>query len=239
MIGTMDLDQRVLPPWRPWEAAPVGLAALLASYLALVGVTALFGGQGGVATLVSAVLSQVAFAGFTIAWVAVRYPGTVPSLGLRSRRAARDLAMGAWIGAGMFAAAVFVVLPVIVVIWRFVAGSPPAPVDQGILTGDPAGVELVLGMFAVVVAAPIGEEIFFRGFLFGSLRARLGFARAAAISAAVFGVFHVVPLLIFVMFFVGFGLALIYERRGSLVAPMAAHAMFNIIGYTLLVMERT
>ena len=216
----------------------MGLAALLASYLALIAVTALFRGQGGVATLLAAVLSQASFAGLTIAWVAVRHPGTVPFLGLRSRRAAGDLAMGAWIGAGLFGAAVFLVLPLIVVVWRFVAGSPPGPIDQGILTGDPAGVELVLGMFAVVIAAPIGEEIFFRGFLFGSLRARLGFGRAAAISAAVFGVFHVVPLLIFVMFFVGLGLATLYERRDSLVAPMAAHAMFNIIGYTLLVMER-
>jgi membrane protease YdiL (CAAX protease family) len=233
------VEQRVVPPWRPWEAAPVGLAALLASYIALIAVTAAFGGQGGVATLVSAILSQAAFVAFTVGWVAVRYPGTVPFLGLRSRRTAADLAMGAWIGAALFLAAVFVVLPLIVVAWRLVTGSPPDPIDQGILTGDPAGLELIMGVLAVVVAAPIGEEVFFRGFLFGALRARLGFPRAAAISGAVFGVFHVEPVLILVMFVVGFGLAALYEWRRSLVAPMAAHAVFNIIGYTLLVMDRT
>jgi membrane protease YdiL (CAAX protease family) len=97
----------------------------------------------------------------------------------------------------------------------------------------------VLGVLAVVVAAPLGEEVFFRGFLFGSLRGRMGFAPAAAISATAFALFHVTPLLVVLMFFVGVALAWLYERRGSLVAPIGAHAMFNVIGYTLLLMERT
>jgi membrane protease YdiL (CAAX protease family) len=50
-------------------------------------------------------------------------------------------------------------------------------------------------------------------------------------------VFHVIPLLIPLMIFVGFGLAYIYERRGSLFASIAAHSTFNVIGYTLIVTE--
>ena len=34
--------------------------------------------------------------------------------------------------------------------------------------------------------------------------------------------------------FVGFGLAYVYERRGSLLANMAAHATFNAIGFALI-----
>ena len=239
MIERMEqLEERLGPPWRAWEPIPVGIAALLASYLVLVVVTAAFGGQGGVAALVSAMISQTVFAGSTIAWIAIRHPGTLPYLGLRSRRTAADVAVGAWVGAGLFGAAAFLILPILVVVWRLVTGGPPEPIDQGILPVEPAGIELVLGMVAVVVFAPIGEEIFFRGFVFGSLRARLGFVRGAVISSAVFAVFHVVPLLMLVMFFVGLGLATLYHRRGALVAPMAAHALFNVIGYTLLVMER-
>ena len=70
----------------------------------------------------------------------------------------------------------------------------------------------------IAVAAPIAEEIFFRGMLFGGLRRRLSTFAAAAISALVFGGLHaatgvtaVPPLIVF-----GFVLALLYERTGSL-----------------------
>jgi len=228
---------RLDPPWHPWEAFPVGVAWAAATFLATLVITATFGGQGGSAQLVTALISEATLVGFTVVWIAVRYPGSIPELGLRSGRASADLAIGGWIGAGLFGAAAFVILPLIVVVWRLVTGSPPDAVDQQILPVDPSLPQLALGMVAVVIGAPIGEEVFFRGFLYGSLRARLGLSRAAAISAAVFGLFHVQPLLILVMFFVGFGLAILYERRGSLVAPIAAHAVFNVIGYTLIVMR--
>ena len=36
------------------------------------------------------------------------------------------------------------------------------------------------------------------------------------------------------MVFTGIGLAWIYERRGSLVAPMAAHVAFNVVGLVVI-----
>ncbi len=147
--------------------------------------------------------------------------------------------MGAWFGAGLFVLVAFALLPGIVALWTALTGSPPEPIEQPILPEDPGPVHVGLGMLAAVIAAPLGEEVFFRGFLFGSLRGRMGFAPAAATSAAAFALFHVTPLLVAVMLFVGMALAWLYERRGSVVAPIGAHAMFNVIGYTLLLMERT
>ena len=46
-------------------------------------------------------------------------------------------------------------------------------------------------------------------------------------------------LLVPVMFVVGMGLAFLYERRGALTASIAAHAAFNLVGYTLIVLART
>jgi membrane protease YdiL (CAAX protease family) len=37
-----------------------------------------------------------------------------------------------------------------------------------------------------------------------------------------------------VMFFTGLALCFIYERRGTIVAPLAAHVTFNVIGITLI-----
>jgi CAAX protease family protein len=96
--------------------------------------------------------------------------------------------------------------------------------DQGVAAAIPV-------VFLIAVAAPIAEEIFFRGMLFGGLRKRLSTLPAAAISALVFGALHattgvsaVPPLIIF-----GFVLALLYERTGSLVPGMLLHALNNAL----------
>lgn len=217
----------------------MALAALVTGALASVILAFTLGGVGGEVYLLTAVAFQAGLAAFSILWIAIRHRGWVPALGLRSQRPAKDLAMGAWAGAGLFAAVAFVLFPAFVVLVRLLTGGPPDPIDQPVLPGDPTPGEVVLGVVATVVAAPVGEEIFFRGFLYGSLRGRFGFWVSGSISAVVFGVFHGDPVLAVMMFFVGLALAYLYERRGSLAAPIAAHAVFNVIGYTLIVMERT
>jgi membrane protease YdiL (CAAX protease family)/uncharacterized RDD family membrane protein YckC len=100
--------------------------------------------------------------------------------------------------------------------------------DLGLDAGVLAAIPVVA---LIVVVAPIAEEIFFRGMLFGGLRKRLATFPAAAISAVVFGALHattgitaVPPLIVF-----GFVLALLYERTGSLVPGMVAHAINNAL----------
>ena len=92
-----------------------------------------------------------------------------------------------------------------------------------------------------VVVAPISEELFFRGVLFRSVRDRHGFWAAALASALPFGLVHYVPspaidafVLQLTMVFTGIGLAWIYERRGSVVASMAAHVAFNVVGLVVI-----
>ena len=38
--------------------------------------------------------------------------------------------------------------------------------------------------------------------------------------------------------YLGFGLALVYEHRQSLLASMAAHATFNLVGYVVIYLSR-
>ncbi|HEX2267153.1 MAG TPA: CPBP family intramembrane glutamic endopeptidase, partial [Actinomycetota bacterium] len=90
----------------------------------------------------------------------------------------------------------------------------------------------------VVVVAPIGEEIFFRGFLHKALRRRLPMWGAAVLSSILFGLVHVHPLLIPALFVVGLGLALLYERQQSLLAPVVAHATFNVLGFVMIALGR-
>ena len=75
--------------------------------------------------------------------------------------------------------------------------------------------------------APVAEEILFRGFVHGKLRALWGFAPAAVLSSAVFALVHQVPVVLLPIFCIGFLLGYVYERTGSLYYCMLFHAGFN------------
>ena len=107
-----------------------------------------------------------------------------------------------------------------------------------VLVGQPHQKDIAKGFGAVpfqvlliVVAAPISEELCFRGMLFGGLRTRLPRLAAALISAVIFGGLHattgvsaIPPLIVF-----GFVLALLYEKTGSIVPGILLHMLNNSV----------
>jgi membrane protease YdiL (CAAX protease family) len=93
-------------------------------------------------------------------------------------------------------------------------------------------------LLLIVVAAPISEEIFFRGFVFGGLRRAMPWVVAAVASSLVWGVFHftgpaswgvVLQLSIF-----GVALAWLYERTGSIWPAIVVHAINNALAFGIL-----
>jgi len=84
----------------------------------------------------------------------------------------------------------------------------------------------------VIVAAPLVEEVFFRGFLLEALRhTRLGALGAILISALGWAVIHTQYNLIgmSVIFLMGLVLGWTRLRTGSLFAPIAMHATNNLV----------
>lgn len=92
----------------------------------------------------------------------------------------------------------------------------------------------------IAVAAPISEELFFRGLMFAALRRSLPLWPAALISSLVWASLHlgsgnlgvVVQLGVF-----GVVLAWLYQRSGTLWAPILAHAINNALAFTLLLTD--
>jgi membrane protease YdiL (CAAX protease family) len=77
------------------------------------------------------------------------------------------------------------------------------------------------------ILAPIGEEFFFRGFVFNAGRRRLGLWGGAILSSALFALVHLGPLSVILIFPVGLALAFAYHATGSLWVPIVMHGIFN------------
>ncbi len=89
-------------------------------------------------------------------------------------------------------------------------------------------------IFAAVVAAPVFEEIVFRGILFPWLVRRTGFWPGVAIVSALFAVMHVhVPSLL-PLFLLSTAFCVAYARTRSLWVPIGMHACFNGVTIVLL-----
>jgi uncharacterized protein len=89
----------------------------------------------------------------------------------------------------------------------------------------------------VMVGAPIVEEIFFRGLLFGALRKRgLGTVLTIVVSALVFSGFHFEPLRFFVLLPTGLVLGWVRWKTGSTGASMVTHGLVNAPGALLLLL---
>jgi len=100
--------------------------------------------------------------------------------------------------------------------------------DRDLVWGSRALVGMTI--FDTVVLTPVFEEIVFRGLLFATLRRRFAMLPAAVLSAALFAVAHGYGVLGFAaVFWSGILWAWSYERTGSLLPSMAAHAADNLM----------
>ncbi len=108
----------------------------------------------------------------------------------------------------------------------FNANMPKQPVEA--LFGS-SYLSLFLAVIFVAILAPIGEEVFFRGFVYTAFRRQWGVAVAVVASSGLFAVFHIVPLLYVPMFIIGVILAMLFEHRGSLVPNILLHGLNNFL----------
>ena len=103
--------------------------------------------------------------------------------------------------------------------------------------GKSAVASSILG---AVIFAPLFEELVFRGALYGTLRVRLRWPLAALASALIFAAAHGYGLAGFGSVFIsGLLWAWAYEKTGSLLPGMIAHAANNLaVAVTLLALLR-
>lgn len=94
--------------------------------------------------------------------------------------------------------------------------------------------ELFLAVIMGVVLAPIGEEIYFRGFLYPALRRRWGAAKGIFLTALFFSMMHFDLYRLIPIAAGGIGLTYLYERTGNIWTNIIAHGVWNAIMIALI-----
>jgi len=137
-----------------------------------------------------------------------------------------------------FAIAIPVVIVTVVVlavanylVGRFSPGTSLTPDAINTMAASPTPILTYLALLFSFTFAPVAEEVFFRGFLQSAFRARMPWIIASLGQCLIFGFAHFFGVMhAGVAFLVGLLLTLLYEWRGTLLAPILAHAGINLIG---------
>ena len=88
---------------------------------------------------------------------------------------------------------------------------------------------LFMEIVSAVIAAPILEELFFRGMIYKRLRDMINVKAAVVISALFFGAFHGNLVQFVYAFIIGLMLAYVYEKFKTIWAPVIFHVGANLI----------
>jgi len=88
-----------------------------------------------------------------------------------------------------------------------------------------------------VIIAPLVEETFFRGFVFGGLRPRYDWRWAAAISAVLFAAAHLSITFFIPAFILGYLFAYLYQRSNSIWPGIILHVIVNAFALTVVYVQ--
>ena len=213
----------------------IGILVVLAP-LSAVGLDA----RSPIATTLSLLLTMLVYVG--VVRLLVVGPGSLGwrdmGLALPAGAAVRDLLIGA-----AFAVPVLVVTLLLGgLLSRFLEPSPNALPPAG----NPMG--LVANLVSAAILAPVGEELFFRGFATTAWARAIGVGPAVIRGALFFAIAHVVTLFdssfaegaqralfsFVALLPVGIALGWLFLKRGSLYAAIGLHGAFNAIQVVLL-----
>ncbi|VVM06153.1 hypothetical protein MAMC_00969 [Methylacidimicrobium cyclopophantes] len=115
--------------------------------------------------------------------------------------------------------------------------APPQPAIELFLRTRSWPLLSLLLVF-ILVLAPVGEEVLFRGFLYVYLKNRLSRGAALVLTALLFALLHFHWPTFLPLFFFGLLLGVAYEFSGCLLLSVAIHCWFNSFTTGLLLLAK-
>lgn len=230
--------------WTWWEGLAIYVVSFLVAGVATLPILTLLKRDEDLANIASTTVAAIVIVAVLVAWLSKSHPAWRQIMGFPAR--------GEWwhqirasIGFGLllYPAMVFVVGVIVSLILQALSGEAVRAPEQ--VPSQLSAVATAITVLYAIVVAPIHEELFFRGILFRGVRDRYGLLPGLLVTGAGFGLIHFIDgpwqgtiLLMGVMVINGMALGWWYERRGTIVASIVAHMVFNVIGLTLILATR-
>jgi len=212
--------------WNPGLALGAVVVALIGSQIVALALILAAGGDDAPQWLSAAgiVIADLVLLGVVVA-VARRGTSNLGAATLGIRRTAFMPALG-WMLLAYFGVTLFNA------IWIFLVGTGSTPRDASAGGTELTVATAVFVTLGVAIAAPIVEEITFRGYLFPALTRWKGPWIGALVCAVVFGLAHFAvypPELLPMMAVFGFFACMLFWFTGSLLPCIAVHAFNNAL----------
>ena len=182
-------------------------------------------------TIVSAIIYVVCLV-VTIAlpWLVLEEKTTRDELGLRGLPTWTDIGL-AVVGFVLSLIVAFVLTALMQWILPFVDWDQKQEIGYENIAGTK---DMLMAFLALVVIAPIAEEIVFRGWLYGKLRLRISAIPAIILVSILFGVVHLQANVAVSVFSMSVMMCLIREYTGTIWGGMLVHMLKNGLAYYLI-----
>ncbi|MDT0161308.1 MULTISPECIES: CPBP family intramembrane glutamic endopeptidase [Bacillus] len=132
-----------------------------------------------------------------------------------------------WKLIGLYSAVLLIGAVIIVVLTSFIGNTWENSKTEA-MQQNVTFFTVLIAFISAAVISPIYEEIFYRGFLYRWLRARMGLTGALLLSSLIFTIIHIPTYNVMpVNFFSGILFALAYERTGSIWPSVLIHGLTN------------
>ena len=231
-----NFDIRTLSPpaagWTLWDICKVVILFLFFGYILVL--TEAFWSRifpvlksDNIRMIVNTTILDALAVSFIIYFTVVQYKERLEALGLSMKNFFRNVFYGA-VGYIALIPVLVLILAVTAVIINITKYVPERqPVVELFLKEKGVAFLTYSSLFAAVLG-PLVEEIFFRGFMYGALKKRIGIYGAMALTAAIFAALHTHIVGFMPIMALGILLAYLYEKTGTLVSSITVHIIHNL-----------
>jgi membrane protease YdiL (CAAX protease family) len=175
---------------------------------------------------------------FTVIRITKHRGHKLSDIGLPRKLKWPDLGIGL-LGSVAYYALAFAIMGLVFVIWPDLNKNDVQDVGFSVTN---SGLDKVLAFIALVIFAPIGEEVLIRGYLFSGLRAVLSFIPTLIITSLLFGLAHLSTgadgAVLWVAGIATLTMSLVVgflrEYTGAIYAGIIVHAINNLVAFMIL-----
>jgi hypothetical protein len=231
-------------PWRTDKVVQLGIALVVCLCFGIVTAGALrefdvvgFRSDTDVGLIVVGTLSAHGAAWLLmLIFLSQHHLSWIDALGLRGPRVGRALLLAVVVAALVLPASLWLKTRSELIL-KALNWEPSVQTAVKMLEGaNSIWLQIYLAVFTIVVA-PVAEEFIFRGVLYPFVK-RLGFPRLAWFGVSlVFALMHADAATLVPLFVLALALTWLYERTDNLLAPIAAHSLFNAVNVVFLFLD--